>query len=422
MNKMQKEYKDIDSLFRTMLGDAEEEVPSYLSDRVFGQLDLRSGKQGGKRPVPAWWRWAAPVVAVAAALLLAVLLWPEQEVRPVNVSDVTAMVEPQKSHTVVEPAEPGLAVMSGNPVPEAKFTRLVPGTEKVTEPVMAGPEDNVPEDRQEQIAENSADEDQTGNRTEEHAAAEVEEEVDIRQASVEDFPEGRWDGPSDDDIKEGNSYERVSLEFGGDVSGNGNAKGIGRFGGFRAPAMGVRNDTWIEQTGTESSYAIPVSFGLGVKVALAKRWSLGTGVNYTLLQRTFSGVYTKVQDGETVTKLSSDVRNSIHYIGIPLNVYYDIVSGNHFRLYAYGGGTFEKGVKNSFRVKNAPEDIFLSEKVKGVQLSAGAGLGVEFIVSKRFGIYLDPGFRYYFDCDQPVSIRTQQPFTMNFELGFRVDI
>ena len=43
MNKMQKEYKDIDSLFRRMLGDAEEEVPAYLSDRVFGQLDLRAG-------------------------------------------------------------------------------------------------------------------------------------------------------------------------------------------------------------------------------------------------------------------------------------------------------------------------------------------------------------------------------------------
>ena len=277
--------------------------------------------------------------------------------------------------------------------------------------------DNVQEEEQNQVDENTADEVQA-----EDPAPEVVVEADVRQATVEDFKEGRWDGPSDDASEERISYDRVSLEFGGDVSGNGNAKGIGRLGGFKAPAMGVRNDTWIEQTGTESSYAIPVTFGLGVKVALTKRWSLGTGVNYTLLQRTFSGVYTKVQDGETVTKLSSDVRNSIHYIGVPLNVYYDIVSGNHFRLYAYGGGTFEKGVKNSFRVKNAPEDIILSEKVKGVQLSAGAGLGVEFVVSKRFGIYLDPGFRYYFDCDQPVSIRTQQPFTMNFELGFRVDL
>lgn len=411
MNKMQKEYKDIDSLFRTMLGDAEEEVPAYLSDRVFGQLDLRAGKQGGKRPVPVWLHWAVPMTAAAAALLLAVLLWPGQEVLPVEVSDVTAMVETQEPAPVVNHEEyVDLQIVDEKYEPVAE-------TGAVKESVKLVSADNVQEEEQNQVDENTADEVQA-----EEPAPEVVVEADVRQATVEDFKEGRWDGPSDDASEERISYDRVSLEFGGDVSGNGNAKGIGRFGGFKAPAMGVRNDTWIEQTGTESSYAIPVTFGLGVKVALTKRWSLGTGVNYTLLQRTFSGVYTKVQDGETVTKLSSDVRNSIHYIGVPLNVYYDIVSGNHFRLYAYGGGTFEKGVKNSFRVKNAPEDIILSEKVKGVQLSAGAGLGVEFVVSKRFGIYLDPGFRYYFDCDQPVSIRTQQPFTMNFELGFRVDL
>ena len=411
MNKMQKEYKDIDSLFRTMLGDAEEEVPAYLSDRVFGQLDLRAGKQGGKRPVPVWLRWAVPMTAAAAALLLAVLLWPGQEVLPVEVSDVTAMVETQEPAPVVNHEEyVDLQIVDEKYEPVAE-------TGAVKESVKLVSADNVQEEEQNQVDENTADEVQA-----EEPAPEVVVEADVRQATVEDFKEGRWDGPSDDASEERISYDRVSLEFGGDVSGNGNAKGIGRFGGFKAPAMGVRNDTWIEQTGTESSYAIPVTFGLGVKVALTKRWSLGTGVNYTLLQRTFSGVYTKVQDGETVTKLSSDVRNSIHYIGVPLNVYYDIVSGNDFRLYAYGGGTFEKGVKNSFRVKNAPEDIILSEKVKGVQLSAGAGLGVEFVVSKRFGIYLDPGFRYYFDCDQPVSIRTQQPFTMNFELGFRVDL
>ena len=105
MNKMQKEYKDIDSLFRTMLGDAEEEVPAYLSDRVFGQLDLRAGKQGGKRPVPVWLRWAVPMTAAAAALLLAVLLLPGQEVLPVEVSDVTAMVETQEPAPVVNHEE-----------------------------------------------------------------------------------------------------------------------------------------------------------------------------------------------------------------------------------------------------------------------------------------------------------------------------
>ncbi|MGM9741548.1 MAG: porin family protein [Candidatus Cryptobacteroides sp.] len=417
-----------------MLGNAEEEVPPYLSDRVFERVDLMSGQGGGRRPVPVWLRWAVPVTAIAAALLLAVLLWPESGIRQVDVQDVTAMVEDrepvlevadevggpvEEDRTVREMQESVMTSKSGSRTPE--YVKSVPEAEAIAghmveeveavteEPEEAGSASDAAEDVQEDIEE-----------SEERVAEPYGE--DSRQVSAEDIKEGRWDGPSDDVVEDSDSYEKVSLVLGGDVSGNGNAKGIGRFGGFRAPAMGVRNDTWIEQTGTESSYAIPVTFGLGVRVSLTERWSLGTGLNYTMLQRTFSGVYTKVQNGETVTKLSSDVRNSLHYIGIPVNVYFDIVSGNHFKLYAYGGGTFEKGVKNSFRVKNSPEDILLSEKVKGVQMSAGAGLGVEFVVAKSFGIYLDPGFRYYFDCDQPVSIRTQQPFTMNFELGLRVDL
>ena len=57
-----------------------------------------------------------------------------------------------------------------------------------------------------------------------------------------------------------------------------------------------------------------------------------------------------------------------------------------------------------------------------MQYSVGAGIGVEFMLANHLGLYLDPGFRYYFDNGQPVSIRTQQPFMMNFELGFRFDI
>ena len=415
-----------------MLGNAEEEVPPYLSDRVFERMDLMAGRSGGRRPVPVWLRWAVPVTAVAAALLLAVLLWPESGIRPVNVKEVTAVVgtnEPVREvsddipdpedRAVREPEEPVNTAKSGSREPEHGMSG--PQAEGVAGHVV---EEAEPVTQEQEEAGSAADAVEELPEDMEEQQERVEEPYgeDSRHASAEDVEEGRWDGPSDDFLDDRNSYEKVSLVLGGDVSGNGNAKGIGRFGGFRAPAMGVRNDTWIEQTGTESSYAIPVTFGLGVRVALTERWSLGTGLNYTMLQRTFSGVYTKVRDGETVTKLSSDVRNSLHYVGIPVNVYFDIVSGNHFKLYAYGGGTFEKGVKNSFRVKNTPEDILLSEKVKGIQMSAGAGLGVEFVVAKRFGIYLDPGFRYYFDCDQPVSIRTQQPFTMNFELGFRVDI
>ena len=62
------------------------------------------------------------------------------------------------------------------------------------------------------------------------------------------------------------------------------------------------------------------------------------------------------------------------------------------------------------------------EAVKGVQLSANAGIGVEFLLGKHVGIYLDPSLRYYFSCRQPQSIRTAQPLMLGFEAGVRFNL
>ncbi len=47
------------------------------------------------------------------------------------------------------------------------------------------------------------------------------------------------------------------------------------------------------------------------------------------------------------------------------------------------------------------------------------GLGAEFQVNRGAGIYFDPSIAYYFDNNQPLSIRSSQPLQFKFELGFR---
>ena len=70
----------------------------------------------------------------------------------------------------------------------------------------------------------------------------------------------------------------------------------------------------------------------------------------------------------------------------------------------------------------------LSTRVKfkggtsGVQLSVLGGLGIEYGLNDFMGIYLDPNVRYYFDMNQPKSIRTQQPLNIGFELGLRFNL
>ena len=54
-----------------------------------------------------------------------------------------------------------------------------------------------------------------------------------------------------------------------------------------------------------------------------------------------------------------------------------------------------------------------------LQCTGGCVIGVKYLFCNSVFIYSDPGIRYYFDCGQPRSIRTQQPLMMNFEVGLR---
>jgi hypothetical protein len=241
-------------------------------------------------------------------------------------------------------------------------------------------------------------------------------EVAENQISQSDMPmETEWiDEPEKKHIS-------TSLVISG-IAGTNNPQNRGGLKPLRAP--GMLNDpvkSTVEQVGEETNYGLPVSVGLGVKLNFTKRWSLGIGLNYTLLTSSFNGKYTEVKDGVASMPISERVKNSQHYIGIPVNAYYNIISRDLINFYAYAGGTVEKCIGNVYQVQTTPV-INHHEAVKGVQLSANVGIGVEFILGKHVGIYLDPSLRYYFTGSQPKSIRTVQPLMLGFEAGVRFNL
>jgi opacity protein-like surface antigen len=196
-------------------------------------------------------------------------------------------------------------------------------------------------------------------------------------------------------------------------------KGVGM---MKRPAITkAPTRTSVKQTSTETTYGIPLSFGAGVKFDFTPRWSLGVGLNYTLLTSKFYGNYTKVgEDGAIEASHQSNIRNSQHYLGIPVNAYYNIINQERLNFYAYAGGTVEKCIADRYQVLST--SIVHNEKAKGVQLSANIGIGVEFMLGNHLGLYIDPSLRYYFNCRQPKSIRTAQPLMLGFEMGLRVKI
>ena len=81
-------YKEFDERFRAMLENAEEEVPPQLSDNVFAKLDAIYAAEGRRRALPLWLRRVSAISAIAAAVLLAVVLWPDDNKEMLVAEDI----------------------------------------------------------------------------------------------------------------------------------------------------------------------------------------------------------------------------------------------------------------------------------------------------------------------------------------------
>ena len=168
----------------------------------------------------------------------------------------------------------------------------------------------------------------------------------------------------------------------------------------------------------EVSFSLPLTAGIGINYRFSQVFSLGTGLRYTYMARTFVADYRDIENDVEV--LSTDVDNHQHWLGLPLNAYFDVMNNGKWRVHMLAGGAAEFLVDNDFLVHNSPKDIHVHESGSKIQWSAVAGVGMEYRVLPGISIYLDPGIRYYFNTqDQPRSIRTLQPLRFEVELGLR---
>lgn len=170
-------------------------------------------------------------------------------------------------------------------------------------------------------------------------------------------------------------------------------------------------DTVLEKK--TKSFSIPVSVGITSKIRLSDKFDIGVGVNYTVMTRKLAGEFNRTY--------YTDIRNIQQYIGIPVNIYYNLIGNDRLNVYLQAGGTVERGISDSYKMVGADNSIIThKEKVKGVQLSASAGIGIEYWITDLIGVYFDPTIRYYFDNRQTRSIRTEQPLQTGFETGLRL--
>lgn len=170
------------------------------------------------------------------------------------------------------------------------------------------------------------------------------------------------------------------------------------------------------QSFTDVHYSLPLSFGLKVRNKFSKALSIETGLIYTYLQTDFSnsGFY------------STDARLSLHYIGIPVSLNVKIWNNPKWEVYISGGGTVEKGLRSIYQQSQNSTNMSwvttAQTNIDGFQLSVNSAVGVGYKILPKFGIFFEPQFSYYFDNNQPISIRSHQPAVVSMQLGLRYNL
>ena len=174
----------------------------------------------------------------------------------------------------------------------------------------------------------------------------------------------------------------------------------------------------------EVAFGLPFAVGVGATYGVSDRISFGIGLRYTRLTRTFvADYYESVEEtGMLFPYLQTDIDNYQHWLGVPVNMYVDVLSSKFWHFHTFVGGTAEFLLDNDFLVHASPKDIHYHQNgAASPQFSLGAGVGIEFMIFDNVGLYFDPSLRYYFGTQQqPRSIRTVQPFRMDVEAGLRM--
>lgn len=141
----------------------------------------------------------------------------------------------------------------------------------------------------------------------------------------------------------------------------------------------------------------PVRFGLSLRYRLDDRWSVESGLSYTCLS---SDITTIVADKTTVTE------QRLNYIGLPLNISYDLWKNRRFGLYVSAGGMIEKSLDTS-----------------PWQFSLNGAAGAEYKLTDFFSLYAEPGLGYYFkDGSSIPSIYQDHPLNFNLSFGLRFNL
>lgn len=411
------------------------------SDSVWAGISAAAGLTGDKRRAVPFWLLASSAIA-AAALFGAMLFFNVKEDVPVTMTAEAAKVgqEPVVSAQVVQ----GNDITS---IPEASQASRYVETEVRDFRGAAVSDDFSGESSGDVVSEASGD--FSGEPTDEVVgvtAAASENEGNI-ETDMEDSIE-----PDDDGGKFADAWKWVlaepelqrtkrggKLAAGLSVNGSGSASSLSSRPtaaalGANPLDCGVSSADWVDrrvesaagvivynqpEVTTEYSHKMPVKIGASIRYDFNKFLGIESGLTYSFLSSDL-----KTGEEGAVSSWSKGVQ-SMHYLGIPLNLSFNIFSSRYFNAYVTAGGLMEKCVRGSLKTDEYLDGKYHGSssttlKQKGLQWSVNGAAGIQVNILPQLGLYMEPGVSHHFSNNSKVrTIYSDKPTDFSLSFGLR---
>lgn len=421
------------------------------SDELWAALSEKAGLQESRRKVIPVWFWG---LSAAAALMAGIFVVTKVNDKSVNAlggitADVAVSepVDTEVSELVEMPLAKNLAEVKST---EAKsLADVAVGRKQEAAKVGIKQMGKARKAKSALIAEavpvessvSAVAEDVTSVNAEEQAEV-PSENHDARDAATVESDTVEQSEPAmswDEYLKETPSEKARARRSGGFSAGilAGGAVGGNTFGskptamvmGANPLAAGVTKTDWIDKDSKASaivynqpevqeeySHKIPVKVGLTARYNITDRLGVETGLTYSILSSSV-----KIGNSETGNNWSTGSQ-TLHYLGIPLNISFNILNSRYVNIYVTGGGMMEKSIFGSIKTDEYVDGKFartLTTKIspKGLQWSVNAAAGIQANILPQLGFFVEPGVSHHFKNGSRVrSIYTDKP--TDFSLGF----
>ena len=409
---------------RDRLADHEEAAPADLWAGIEAKLAQQAAP---KRPriVPLWGRWAAAAAILAGVIMGGDYLMNQPDNGQMAISNgASQMVEVQKvdkNQTISETEATASSVVM-------KSQQFVAQLKQVVSSVVTNSDD------QPVIAQEQPVEKQLAELIEQPVENQPIEEQPSKQQSSEKQPTAKKQLPTEDDvireldrkIAEASNQSQSQAAFGLYAS-NGFGNQMSSNGVVMNPAMaanysldnyrssGTRGDgevIYVANLAEEEKHYQPISFGLTTNIPIAPRFSIATGLVYTRLRSDF---IRKMSDSEFKTE------QTLHYIGIPVNLQYQIWNYRFLKIYASAGGQVDYNIKN--QQKQSFNSQTSSDGRDRLQFSMQGAVGLQCDIIPMLGLYIEPGVKYYFNNGSDVrNYFKDKPTNFNLQVGLRLNL